>query len=101
MTRKIALVQTELRDRNVRPAIVTADALPPGGRGPKLKMRVNGQVVQLADTQEIWFSMFGKKPPICIKDGDVAEVEIEGIGVLCNPVRDEGEAYGLLGARRR
>jgi 2-keto-4-pentenoate hydratase/2-oxohepta-3-ene-1,7-dioic acid hydratase in catechol pathway len=29
---------------------------------------------------------FARKPPIFLKDGDVAEVEIEGLGVLSNPV---------------
>jgi acylpyruvate hydrolase len=28
---------------------------------------------------------FAEKPPVCINDGDVVEVEIEGIGVLPNP----------------
>jgi acylpyruvate hydrolase len=30
-----------------------------------------------------------RKPPIFMKPGDVFEVEIDGIGVLRNPVRDE------------
>ena len=29
---------------------------------------------------------FARKPPIFLKDGDLAEVEIEGLGVLSNPV---------------
>ena len=29
-----------------------------------------------------------RKPPLFMRDGDVCEVEIEGIGVLANPVRD-------------
>ncbi|MEQ9328334.1 MAG: fumarylacetoacetate hydrolase family protein, partial [Rhodospirillales bacterium] len=27
-----------------------------------------------------------RKPPVFMKDGDVVEIEIEGIGVLRNPV---------------
>ena len=30
-----------------------------------------------------------RKPPVWLKDGDRVEVEISGIGVLGNPVRDE------------
>jgi 2-keto-4-pentenoate hydratase/2-oxohepta-3-ene-1,7-dioic acid hydratase in catechol pathway len=30
-----------------------------------------------------------RKPPIYLRDGDVCEIEIEGIGKLCNPVVDE------------
>jgi 2-keto-4-pentenoate hydratase/2-oxohepta-3-ene-1,7-dioic acid hydratase in catechol pathway len=30
-----------------------------------------------------------RQPPIWLKDGDVCEIEIERIGVLSNPVRDE------------
>ena len=30
---------------------------------------------------------FARKPPIFLKDGDVAEVEIEGLGVLRNPAK--------------
>jgi 2-keto-4-pentenoate hydratase/2-oxohepta-3-ene-1,7-dioic acid hydratase in catechol pathway len=28
-----------------------------------------------------------RKPPVYLKDGDQAEIEIDGIGVLRNPVR--------------
>jgi 2-keto-4-pentenoate hydratase/2-oxohepta-3-ene-1,7-dioic acid hydratase in catechol pathway len=33
-----------------------------------------------------------RKPPLFMKHGDVVEVEIEGIGVLRNPVEDETAA---------
>ena len=32
---------------------------------------------------------FARKPPLWMKQGDVCEVEIEGIGVLRNPIVDE------------
>ncbi len=32
-----------------------------------------------------------RKPPVCMKAGDVVEVEIEGIGALQNPIVDEGD----------
>ena len=35
---------------------------------------------------------FARKPPVFMKDGDVCEVEIEGIGLLRNPVLCEREA---------
>ena len=31
---------------------------------------------------------FGRTPPVFLKDGDVVEVEIEGVGVLRNPVKN-------------
>lgn len=37
---------------------------------------------------------FARKPPVWVKAGDVMEVEIEGLGVLRNPVRDDREAAG-------
>ena len=33
-----------------------------------------------------------RKPPVWMKQGDIIEVEIEGIGVLSNPIRDESPA---------
>ena len=35
---------------------------------------------------------YARQPPLWMKHGDVCEVEIEGIGVLRNLVRDEAEA---------
>lgn len=32
---------------------------------------------------------FARKPPVYLKDGDTVEVEIDGIGILSNPVRRE------------
>jgi acylpyruvate hydrolase len=32
-----------------------------------------------------------RKPPVYMKPGDVCEVEIEGLGVLRNPIAQEGE----------
>lgn len=33
---------------------------------------------------------FARNPAIFLVDGDVVEVEVEGVGVVCNPVRAEG-----------
>jgi len=99
------------------PSLVTADELPPGARGLRLQTRLNGQVVQDATTADMLFDVvslitiiseamtlevgdvivsgtpagvgFARKPPLWMKQGDVCEVEIEGIGVLRNPIVDE------------
>jgi 2-keto-4-pentenoate hydratase/2-oxohepta-3-ene-1,7-dioic acid hydratase in catechol pathway len=34
----------------------------------------------------------GRKPPLYLKAGDVVEIEIEGIGLLRNPVIEEDTA---------
>ncbi|KRW96841.1 hypothetical protein AQY21_06905 [Paracoccus sp. MKU1] len=33
-----------------------------------------------------------RKPQLWMKDGDICEVEIDGIGILSNPIRDEAPA---------
>ncbi|MGY2374288.1 fumarylacetoacetate hydrolase family protein [Pseudomonas sp. SDO524_S393] len=99
------------------PHLVTADELPPGGKGLLLETRVNGQVVQSANTRDMLFDVatiistlsealtleagdvivsgtpagviLGKTPQVYLKAGDVVEVSIEGIGTLVNPVVDE------------
>ncbi|WP_418119682.1 fumarylacetoacetate hydrolase family protein [Variovorax sp. 350MFTsu5.1] len=95
------------------PWMVTADEIAPG-RELKLETRLNGQVVQSSHTGHMIFSVprlinyastiftlspgdviitgtpagvgWSKKPPQYMKPGDVCEVEIEGIGVLRNPI---------------
>jgi 2-keto-4-pentenoate hydratase/2-oxohepta-3-ene-1,7-dioic acid hydratase in catechol pathway len=32
---------------------------------------------------------YARKPPVFMKAGDTMEIEIEGLGVLSNPVQDE------------
>jgi acylpyruvate hydrolase len=99
------------------PLFVTADELPAGARGLKLQTRLNGQVVQDASTADMIFDVaslittiseamtlrigdvivsgtpsgvgFARKPPLWMKHGDVCEVEIEGLGVLRNPIAEE------------
>ncbi|MEO8641971.1 fumarylacetoacetate hydrolase family protein [Pseudomonas sp.] len=99
------------------PVLVTADELPAGGKGLLLETRVNGKVVQSANTQDMLFDVatiistlseavtleagdvivsgtpagvgFGMNPKVYLKAGDVVEVSIEGIGKLVNPVVDE------------
>ncbi|MDH0647914.1 fumarylacetoacetate hydrolase family protein [Pseudomonas sp. GD03858] len=99
------------------PDLVTADELPAGGKGLLLQTRVNGKVVQSANTQDMLFDVatiistlseavtleagdvivsgtpagvgFGMNPKVYLKAGDVVQVSIEGIGTLVNPVVDE------------
>jgi acylpyruvate hydrolase len=99
------------------PYLVTADELPPGGDGLHIQTRLNGAVVQDASTSDMVFSVarlitilseaitlspgdiivsgtpagvgMARNPQLFMKHGDVCEVEIEGIGILRNPVADE------------
>lgn len=99
------------------PCFVTADELPSGGAGLHIETRLNGEVVQSANTRDMVFDVatlieilsdamtlnpgdvivsgtpagvgFARKPPLWMKAGDVVEVEIEGIGTLRNPVENE------------
>ena len=99
------------------PAIVTPDELT-DPHDLKIQLRLNGQTMQNSSTREfifgvphlLWFLSqvvtlqpgdliftgtppgvgIARKPPVLLKPGDVAEVEIEGIGVLRNPVVAEG-----------
>jgi len=95
------------------PWMVTADEIEPG-RTLTLETRLNGEVVQSSDTGNMIFSIprlinyastiftlvpgdvivtgtpagvgWSKKPPRFMQPGDVVEVEVEGVGVLRNPV---------------
>ncbi len=99
------------------PEFVTADELPKGGKGLKIQCRLNGKVLQDSNTREMIFDTqtliyeiakvmtlepgdciftgtpagvgFVRKPPVLMKGGDKCEIEIEGIGILSNPVKDE------------
>lgn len=99
------------------PVLVTADELT-NPHKLQVQMRVNGTTLQNSSTKEfifgvphlLWFLSqcitlepgdliftgtppgvgIARKPPVLLKPGDVAEVEIEGIGTLKNPVVAEG-----------
>ncbi|MFM0627606.1 fumarylacetoacetate hydrolase family protein [Paraburkholderia xenovorans] len=102
------------------PTFVTADELPAGGAGLRLETRLNGKVVQAANTSDLIFDVatliaiiseaitlapgdvivtgtpagvgWAREPKLIMRDGDVCEVEIEGLGVLKNTVQDEKPA---------
>ncbi len=100
------------------PWMVTADEMPPGGKGLKIMSRLNGNTMQSANTNSLMFPVaeslvyltegmtlepgdiiltgtpsgvgHARKPePVWMKAGDTCEIEIEGIGVLRNPIEDE------------
>ena len=98
------------------PWLVTADEIPDPHLLP-IQLRLNGQTMQNSNTQEFIFGIdkiiayvsqvitlepgdviftgtppgvgMARKPPVFLKPGDVVEVEIEGLGVLRNPVAAE------------
>ncbi|MGH6726486.1 MAG: fumarylacetoacetate hydrolase family protein [Pseudolabrys sp.] len=100
------------------PWMVAADKLPPGGKGLKIMSRLNGNTMQSDNTDNMMFPLaetlvyiskgmtlepgdviltgtpsgvgHARKPdPVWMKAGDTIEVEVEGIGVLRNPIEDE------------
>src|ERR1700691_4905528 len=102
------------------PWFVSADELPPGGKGLKIETRLNGNVMQSDNTDNMMFPVietlvyvtqgmtlepgdviftgtpsgvgFARTPPVWMKNGNVCEVEIGGIGVLRNPIAGESAA---------
>jgi 2-keto-4-pentenoate hydratase/2-oxohepta-3-ene-1,7-dioic acid hydratase in catechol pathway len=96
------------------PWLVTADELPPGATGLHIETRLNGEVVQSASTSDLIFDVaclvstlsrfmtlepgdvivtgtpsgvgMSRNPQLWMQPGDVCEVEIEGVGLLRNPI---------------
>lgn len=99
------------------PVLVTADELPPGATGLRIEGRLNGEVMQSANTDDMIFSVAetiellsqaltldagdvivmgtpagvgqARTPQVWMKAGDRFEVEIERIGTLVNPIENE------------
>jgi 2-keto-4-pentenoate hydratase/2-oxohepta-3-ene-1,7-dioic acid hydratase in catechol pathway len=99
------------------PWMVTADEVPAGGKGLKIESRLNGTVMQSDNTNNMMFPVaetladisqgmtlepgdivvtgtpsgvgFARKPPVWMNEGDVCEIEIEGVGLLRNPIKNE------------
>jgi 2-keto-4-pentenoate hydratase/2-oxohepta-3-ene-1,7-dioic acid hydratase in catechol pathway len=95
------------------PYLVTADEVPEP-ESLRVALRLNGQTLQDSNTNQLIFGIdrlichlsalvtlspgdviftgtppgvgMARKPPVFLKPGDVVEVEIEGLGVLRNPV---------------
>lgn len=99
------------------PWLVTPDELPLGCDGLNIQSRLNGQVMQNANTKDFLWGVaetivlisecmtlepgdvvitgtpagvgYARTPPVFMKPGDICEIEIESIGVLCNTIADE------------
>jgi acylpyruvate hydrolase len=99
------------------PVLLTADELPPGARSLRIQSRLNGELMQDANTSDMLWSVSetiallsecltlepgdvlvmgtpagvgqSRTPPVWLKDGDTISVQIEGIGELVNPIRNE------------
>ena len=98
------------------PVLVTSDEIPnPNALG--IKTILNGEVMQNWNTEDMIFDVptlieflsgstrlaagtviltgtphgvgFARTPPVLLKDGDEVTIEIDGIGQLTNPVKDE------------
>jgi acylpyruvate hydrolase len=99
------------------PEFVSAEEMPSGASGLNIQSRLNGQVMQDANTKDMVFGVAetihlisecmtldpgdilvmgtpggvgaARKPPVFMKPGDVCEIEIASIGVLRNPIELE------------
>lgn len=99
------------------PDLITADELPPGAKGLLLETRLNGEVVQSANTDTMVFDVeslisilseaftleagdvivsgtpsgvgWARTPKLLMKHGDVCEVTVERMGTLTNKIVDE------------
>ncbi|MEX3939909.1 fumarylacetoacetate hydrolase family protein [Paraburkholderia sp. EG287A] len=104
------------------PWLVTADDLPPGAEGLKLRLILNGQVMQQASTTDMIWGVaetiellsecmtlepgdvvamgtpagvgWARDPSVWLKHGDRVEVDIERVGRLQNTVQDEQNEAG-------
>lgn len=96
------------------PTLVTADELPEGAAGLSIQCRLNGEVMQNANTTDMIWGVAetialltecmtlepgdviimgtpagvgqARKPPVWMKAGDTVEIDIEKIGVLRNKI---------------
>lgn len=99
------------------PVLVTADALPAGADGLRIQSRLNGQVMQSANTRDMIWGVAetitlltecltlepgdviimgtpagvgqARTPPVWMKHDDIVEIEIENIGLLRNKIKTE------------
>ena len=99
------------------PWLVTPDELPSGCEGLNIQSRLNGQVMQSANTRDFLWGVaetivlisecmtlepgdvvitgtpagvgYARTPPVFMKAGDICEIEIESIGILRNTIVDE------------
>jgi acylpyruvate hydrolase len=105
------------RSGGLGPWVMTADELPELAKGLKIESRLNGNVMQSDNTANMMFPIAetivyitqgitldpgdlivtgtpsgvgaARKPPVWMKPGDTCEIEIEGVGILSNPIQNE------------
>ncbi len=116
------------RSGSIGPDVVTADELAPGAAGLRIQSRLNGTVLQDADTADMMFPVsvaiaaiseyctlnvgdliamgtppgvgHARKPPVWMRPGDTIQIEIEKIGRLSNPIIDEQSSSApMVGAK--
>lgn len=101
------------------PWLVPASELPPGASGLRIQSRLNGQVMQDDNTSNMMVSVqhalvllsealtlepgdviamgtpagvgYARSPSVWMQPGDRIEIEIESVGLLSNPVVQEGD----------
>ena len=99
------------------PWLVTPDELPSGAHGLQIQSRLNGNLMQNANTKDFLWGIaetiqlitecmtlepgdvvitgtpagvgYARTPPVFMKPGDICEIEIERIGVLQNSIKDQ------------
>ncbi|ANI99601.1 5-oxopent-3-ene-1,2,5-tricarboxylate decarboxylase [Polynucleobacter wuianus] len=99
------------------PWLVTPDELPSACHGLNIQSRLNGQIMQNANTKDFLWGVaetivlisecmtlepgdvvitgtpagvgYARTPPVFMKPGDICEIEIESIGILRNSIADE------------
>jgi acylpyruvate hydrolase len=99
------------------PWLVPAADLPPGATGLKIESRLNGRVMQSDNTGHMVVTVaqalvllsevltlepgdviamgtpagvgYARKPPVWMQPGDRIEIEIDGVGLLSNPIAQE------------
>ena len=99
------------------PCLVTPDELPPGAAGLRIQSRLNGKVMQDANTDVFLWNVvealriitecmtlepgdviitgtpagvgYARTPHVWMAPGDICEIEVEGVGILSNPIVDE------------
>jgi 2-keto-4-pentenoate hydratase/2-oxohepta-3-ene-1,7-dioic acid hydratase in catechol pathway len=99
------------------PELVTSDELPDGMAGLSLTTKLNGELMQDGQIDNLvfpvrtlitilseWMTLepvdvvvtgtpagvgYARKPPVWMKPGDTVEIEVEGLGKLVNVVQDE------------
>ena len=99
------------------PWLVTPDELPKGAHGLQIQSRLNGAVMQNANTKDFLWDVaetivlitecmtlepgdvvitgtpagvgYARTPPVFMKPGDICEIEIENIGILRNSIQDQ------------